>query len=93
MTQKQYDEMKMTKVTFESIDSWNRPVFKDIDSKNRYGSVDILFDYDATEKEVLEKITPFDLCYFGTHFDCEPCGNPVSDIVIVKNSEVCKEPL
>ncbi|MFA5759026.1 MAG: hypothetical protein WC942_06705 [Clostridia bacterium] len=83
----------MIKVTFEGIDSWNRPVFKDIDSRNRYGSTDILFDYDATEVEVLEKITPFYLCYFGTHFDCEPCGNSVLDIVIVKNSEVCKEPL
>ncbi len=68
-------------VKFEGIDYWNRPVFKDIDTKSRYGSVDILCD---NEKEALEKIKAIDLCYFGESFDCEPSGSkPVNEIVIV----------
>ena len=42
------------KVKFEGIDDFNRPIFKGIDSNQRFGSVDFLFGYESTEKEVLE---------------------------------------
>jgi len=43
---------------FEGIDYWNRPVFKD-DNGNRFGNVDILFDYGAFAKDVLAKINSY----------------------------------
>lgn len=78
-------KMKKIDITFEGIDSWNRPVFVDLKTKKRYGSVDRLFSYDATEDDVLAKITPFDLCYFGNRFDCEPMGSPAEGLNIVRS--------
>ena len=74
----------MKQVKFAGIDSWNRPVFKDIDRPMYYGSVNILFPYDATEKEVLEKIRPLDLEFFGISFDCEPYGSTVKELEIIR---------
>ena len=76
--------MKKTNIKFEGIDSWNRPVFKRIDSNERFGSVDILFNYSDTEKEVLDKISEDDLLYFGNGFDCEPMGDQVNNLKIIK---------
>ena len=77
------------KVKFKGIDDWNRPVFKAIDQSLYYGSVDILFDYDATEEEVLQKVTAFNLSYFGHSFNCEPYGDsPKEPLEIVKDG-VC----
>jgi len=68
------------KIKFYGIDSWNRPIFKSLDRKNYYGSVDRL----CSTKEEIEKITEFDLCFFGNSFDCEPMGTPATNIEIVK---------
>jgi hypothetical protein len=73
-----------TIVEFEGIDDFNRPVFKSINSKERFGSTDILFPYHATESQVLEKVTEEDLVYFGIYFGCEPYGSDAPDIEIKK---------
>lgn len=67
------------KLQFIGIDSWNRPIFKDPNAKVYFGDVCNLFNGDATETEVLKKITIYDLCYFGDHFGCEPMGTDVPD--------------
>jgi len=74
---------KIEKVMFEGVDSWNRPVFKSINNKNRFGSVDKLFSHDYTEANVLKEVTKADLCFFGTSFGCEPMGSPAGNIAIV----------
>lgn len=71
-------------IRYEGIDGWNRPVFKSVKYRNRFGSVHKLFSLNATKEEVLREITEEDLCFFGTSFGCEPMGNTVSDIIIVK---------
>jgi len=75
--------MKIEPVRFEGIDDFNRPIFKSIQFRNRFGSVNKLFDYGATEEEVLKTITEADLCYFGTSFNCEPMGDYVDNIKII----------
>lgn len=81
----------MEKIQFYGIDRFNRPVFKSLDGgKGKfYGDVHNLFGYDATEAEVLAKVTVNDLCYFGSRFDCEPYGTPVTnlEIVVAKSSD------
>jgi hypothetical protein len=70
-------------VKFEGIDDWNRPVFKDINSSNRFGSTEILFpDKKLAPNNTPEEITNFfkslpklgTLAYFGNKFNCEPYG-------------------
>jgi len=77
--------MGKIKIKFEGVDSWGRPVFKDVKSQSRFGSVDVLFDHSATEKEVLEKISNLDLCYFGNSFGCEPMGTTPDNLLIIPN--------
>lgn len=82
------DALKLTtaeKVKFYGIDRFNRPVFKSLDNgKSKfYGDVHNLFSYEATEAEVLAKVTADDLCYFGSRFECEPYGTPVNNLQIV----------
>lgn len=67
------------KLQFIGIDSWNRPVFKSPNEKLYFGDVCNLFSDNATESEVLKKVTIYDLCYFGEHFGCEPTGTDVPD--------------
>lgn len=78
----------MEKIQFYGIDRFNRPVFKSLDAgkSKYYGDVNHLFSYDAIEAEVLAKITVDDLCYFGSSFDCEPYGTPVTNLEIVAKS-------
>lgn len=66
-----------TKVIFAGVDHWNRPIFKDVNRKEYYGSTDKLFNSDGSteESEVLEQVTADDLCYFGNSFGCEPMGS------------------
>ena len=68
--------MKTIQIKFKGIDSWNRPVFKDIDSKHYFGSVNTLFDYNVNPELVIKhfKENTDDLEYFGDSFDCEPYG-------------------
>lgn len=66
------------------IDSWNRPVFKDLFRKEYFGSTDRLYDYDITAEKVLKDITEKDLTYFGNSFGCEPMGTGPGQIEILK---------
>ena len=72
----------ITTVMFYGIDSWNRPVFKDKNTKAFYGSLSKLFDYSVTKEEVENNIIESDLTYFGTFFDCEPDGASVEILKI-----------
>ena len=65
----------MKTVTFEGIDSNNRPVFKGINSCLRYGNCEELFPYQTSEAEVMKKVTSESLVYFGESFGCEPMGS------------------
>lgn len=77
----------MEKIQFYGIDGFNRPVFRSLDKpRTFYGDVHNLFSYDAIEAEVLAKVTTDDLCYFGSRFDCEPYGTPVSNLQIITKS-------
>jgi len=64
-------------LTFEGIDDWNRPIFKD-SIGNRFGDVDNLFDWGSTVEDVLSKISEKHICYFGDHFGCEPYGTLIN---------------
>ncbi len=70
-------------IKFRGIDGWGRPVFKAVVGNCFYGSTNRLFDDEATEEEVLEKVSEFDLCFFGNHFNCEPMGSSSLGVVIV----------
>jgi len=76
--------MAKIKIKFEGIDYWGRPIFKATESKERFGSVDILFDSRDTEQEVLNKLSESHLLYFGNSFGCEPMGTKSGDIEIIK---------
>lgn len=70
-------------VRFVGIDSHYRPVFK-TKKGDYYGSVNLLFERTASQKQVVSEIKPTDLCYFGKRFGCEPMGfSAPSNIVIV----------
>lgn len=73
---KQVDQIRLK---FVGIDNWNRPVWKAPDQRAYFGSVNELFDYEATEEEVLKKVDTFGLCYFGDHYGCEPMGSGIPD--------------
>lgn len=73
---KKVDQIRLK---FIGIDNWNRPVWKAPEEKAYYGSVNELFDYEATEEEVLKKVDTYGLCYMGDHFGCEPMGTDVPD--------------
>lgn len=74
---------KTKEVKYVGIDGWNRPIFRAAKSEF-YGATDILFDRDATEEEVLARVTEADLTYFGSKFGCEPMGTPAGNVVIVR---------
>ena len=68
----------MKELIFEGIDDWNRPVFKHTESKERFGSVDVLFNDGDAEETVQEKITEAHLLYFGNSFnEHDPLGAKV----------------
>lgn len=70
-------------VRFVNVDNWNRPVFRQVDKKIYYGSVDKLFPYEESEEGVLKYVTSADLEYFGHSFGCEPMGGlPSAEIII-----------
>lgn len=75
-------EKRVFKLKFVGIDSWNRPVFKDVDKKIYFGSTDNLFDYGTTADKVYEYFgddIEKHLEYFGSEFDCEPHGGRASN--------------
>lgn len=69
-------------VKFEGIDDWHRPIFKDIESRDRYGDVtcsktgmpDVVIPYYKENIHLLE--------YFGNHFGCEPNGGLSNEIIL-----------
>ena len=65
---------KTIDLKFIGIDDWNRPVFYNEVSKSYHGSTEKLFEWGASEPEVLAQITTDDICYFGKSFNCEPNG-------------------
>ena len=77
-------------LVYEGIDSFNRPVFKDENSRARYGSTGKLFDYCASEDEVLLQVTEADLVYFGNSFNCEPMGTSMPASLRIQRSELQK---
>lgn len=79
--------LKPIKIKFVGVDNWNRAVFKSIEKPFRfYGCTCTLFDYDATEKDVLDKLDEDALCYFGSSFGCEPMGTLSGNIKIIKEA-------
>ena len=79
--------LKELKVVFYGVDDWDRPVFRDVyeqDGKHRYGNkffgdTDNLFC--GFEKLMECYKTGVDgLCYFGSHFGCEPDGDSPEDL-------------
>lgn len=73
------------KLKFYGIDEFNRPVFKNVEKNNFYGSDEILFSHSATSEEVIKAITEkkIRVVYFGTHFNCEPEGHTLKSFVKV----------
>jgi len=69
-------------IRFEGVDSFNRPVFKSIDSNYRFGSVDTLFSHSDTEEFIVKyfKNNLEELEYFGRSFGCEPIGGMLSNV-------------
>lgn len=82
-------EKPTIKLQFEGVDSWNRAVFKDINSKDRYGDTENLYSTYATEKDVLKTVKTECLRYFGKSFGCEPMGSRpnVNYEIIIKEGE------
>lgn len=68
--------MKTIKIKFRGIDNWNRPVFKDVNSKSHFGSTCRLFGYEEDPEKVKKffRANPGELEYFGAYFGCEPNG-------------------
>lgn len=85
--------MKTIKVRFYGIDYFNRPIFKAEDEKMFFGSVMTLFDTDTDEKEIIKHFSenPEGLVYFGSKFDCEPLGLPVSELKEPSKLEIVNE--
>lgn len=80
--------MRVVKIQFEGIDNWYRPIFREVNSKNRFGDVNNLFSYhhpdeNAKLKNYLKKCKQDPnnyLEWFGTGFGCEPHGGLGDDI-------------
>lgn len=74
LTCKGTGKVTIINLKFEGIDDWFRPIFKDIDSRDRYGDVTcsktgkpaVVIEYYKEHLDLLE--------YFGHSFGCEPNG-------------------
>jgi hypothetical protein len=69
-------------VKFAGVDSWDRPIFKDVNSNNYYGSVTTLWDAYDSKDEIVNYFRDHieELEWFGIKFDCEPNGGLNSNI-------------
>ena len=70
--------MEQGTLYFHGIDSWDRPVFKEMKTGLFYGSVTKLFENGNTRNNIA-MLTEADLCYFGETFDCEPMGDKLPE--------------
>lgn len=74
--------MTVINIKFEGIDDWHRAVFKDVNSRDRYGDVtcsktgrpDVVIPYYKEHLDLLE--------YFGHSFGCEPNGGLDNSIIL-----------
>lgn len=73
--------LKIIELKFRGVDRFDRPVYKDVNSSDHYGSVDCLFpDKRNFPNGTTQEINDFfrkninELEYFGNHFGCEPNG-------------------
>jgi len=91
--------INIKKFKFEGIDDWNRPVYKQVDSNVRIGSVDILFpNKEIAPNNTVEEIDNYfknnldKLSIFGTDFNCEPLGYKLkTNIIKIINNDKSKE--
>ena len=84
--------MKIMKIKFVGIDSWNRPIYKKIDEKIYFGSTETLFGYDEElEAQEYIKNNVNELTYFGRSFDCEPMGTHPSNFKIPVKLEIVED--
>jgi len=69
-------------IKFVGVDDWNRPIFKSTTSKDYYGSVAKLFDFDSDPQCVIAYFKDHmdELEFFGTSFGCEPMGGLSANI-------------
>lgn len=84
--------MKIIKIKFVGIDSWNRPIYKDVNSRTYFGATNALFGYDEenlAQQYINEHIE--ELTYFGHYFDCEPMGIPITNFKEQTKLEIVKE--
>jgi hypothetical protein len=89
---KKASEVKTVKLQFRGIDNWGRPVYKDVDSKRHYGSVDKLYSENYLSENKIEKVKGINdffrenidmLEFFGIHFGCEPNGGMPANVKLV----------
>ena len=75
--------MVTVNLEFKGIDYFNRPVFKDVESNNYYGSTHKLFGWEDSAEKVIEyfRSNIDELEYFGTRFGCEPYGGMSKNII------------
>ena len=72
---------------FRGIDDYNRPVFVDKENKKFYGSTEKLFSGGETFENVIKKLEPSDLIFFGYKSNCEPEGGNIREdvnIILIK---------
>lgn len=76
--------MTTINIKFRGIDNFNRPVFKDKDSHDHYGSTCKLFSWSTPPEEIIEffKANMDELEYFGRSFGCEPNGGLSKNITL-----------
>ena len=75
---------KVLKLKFYGIDNFNRPIFKNIEKKQFYGSTDKLFNHNVDVNEVLKIVDEKDLTYFGKSFNCEPLGISINSEIEIE---------
>jgi len=77
------DTIKNVHLKLEGVDDWFRPVFKDVNSSDRYG--DVTCSKTGKPLDVIEyyKHNMEKLEYFGTSFGCEPEGGLNKDINLI----------
>lgn len=61
-------------IKFKSIDDFNRPVFKDVNSNTYYGDLNAEYYRKTDNISEFYKDNIHLLEYFGTRFNCEPHG-------------------
>lgn len=81
-------EQKIIEIKFRGIDSFNQPIYKQVDKKFYLGTNDKLFSLNESEEVVNKYFSTEEnlkkLIYFGSSFDCEPEGLPLKEHIKLK---------